>query len=317
VVVSPAFGTDATLLALARWSDPAPAYTQHHVIFRSGNGGVDWVPVMAGIPATETVQDIAFSPRFATDQTAWAITERALYRSRDGGTGWTLAGVPPVDTTLHHLQADSAGNVWIGGSAGVWRYHSFYADLIVNGGFEGAGGWTLPATPITARYSQQVVHSGQMALQIGLDNAPNRHGYSSARQPFTLPAETLQATLTFHLYPASGETAMATQAALLPEGRWQEATPEAAGDAQYVLLLDAISADLLQILHWDLSNAQAWQRHTVTLPPEYAGRPVLLHFGVLNDGLNGRTALYVDDVSLTILDGTLAPWRIALPVIYR
>ena len=317
LVVSPHFVADGTLLATATWSEMTPDYTLYQAIFRSGNGGVDWALAMAGIPGDETPRGVAFSPHFATDQTAYALTHRALYRSRDGGVSWARVGAPPDGPDLRQLQVDSAGAVYISSSAGVWRYSTLQHNLIINGGFEATGGWTLPITPITGQISERVVYNGRFAAHLGLDNTTNRYGYSSARQSFTLPPNTRQATLTFHLYPVSGETALAAQADLLPQGRWLEPEQAVAGDTQYVLLLDPVTADVLKILHWELSNAQAWGRHTVSLPPEYAGRPLLLHFGVFNDGVNGRSALYVDDVSLTILDGALAPYQIALPIIHK
>ncbi|MBK8986884.1 MAG: hypothetical protein IPM39_12550 [Chloroflexi bacterium] len=317
LAVSPNFSADGTLLAVTTWSEMIPVYTFHQAIFRSGNGGVAWTPVMAGIADNEMLQDVAFSSNFAADQTAYALTDRALYRSRDGGLSWALVGAPPDAPALGRVQVDSAGSVYISSSAGVWRYRTLFHNLIINGGFEATGGWTLPVTPITGQYSGQVVYNGRSALHLGLDNSSNRNGYSSARQSFTLPPGTLQATLTFNFYPASGEATLAAQPDLRPQSRWLEPEQTAAGDAQYVLLIDPVTADVLQILHWGLSNEQAWQRYTVNLSPEYAGQPLLLHFGVLNDGVNGRSALYVDDVSLTILDGALAPYRLALPIVHK
>lgn len=318
LVVSPNFSVDNTLLAVADWRESSYGYTHSGDIFRSVNGGVDWTVVIAGIPTAEAVQDVTFSPHFAADQTAYALTDRALYRSRDGGVSWASVGALPADGPWRALQMDSEGNVFLAGAAGVWRYITLFHNLIINGRCEGAGGWTLANTPIPAQYDRQVVYNGQTALKLGLDNADNRYGYSSARQQIRLPETTLQATLTFHLYPAADETgAAAAPAALLSQGRRLDGAQSTAGDAQYVLLLDPETADVLQILHWGLSNAQMWQRHTITLPTEYAGRSLLLHFGVFNDGVGGRTTLYVDDVSLTVLDGALAPHHINLPVLLR
>jgi len=50
-------------------------------------------------------------------------------------------------------------------------------------------------------------------------------------------------------------------------------------------------------LFWSLSNAQAWQRYSVDLMP-FAGKTIVLRLGVLNDGLGGQTALYIDNASL-------------------
>jgi photosystem II stability/assembly factor-like uncharacterized protein len=314
--LSPNFDNDGTLLAVAGWSEPG-IYRQ--AVFRSTNGGVDWTEVMAGIPAgisdAARPVDVAFSPHFASDQTAYAITARGLYRSLNGGQSWIDVGRPAADVRLRRLLATSDGRIFASSSAGVWRYHTLYYNLIVNGRFEGTGGWSHPITPAPAQYSSRVVYNGHTALRLGLDNDSNVYAYSSARQTITLPASALHISLTFHLYPVSGEATLAAPSALMPQSRWLEPEPVTVGDAQFVLLIDPDTADILEIVHWSLSNGQAWRQHTVALPLAYAGRSLLLHFGVYNDGANGRTALYVDDVSLMVMDGALVPNRLYLPII--
>lgn len=312
--LSPNFAQDNTLLAVAGWSEPT-AY--RHAIFRSTDGGLNWVQVMGGITSDDSPRDVAFSPHFSTKQTAYALTDRALYRSRDGGVSWSLVGRPAAAVTLQRLLVTSDGRVYVSSSAGVWRYRSLHYNLIVNGGFEGTGGWSLPVTPAPASYSELVAYNGRFSMRLGIDNKSNVYSYSSARQTFTLPDTLFNATLTFHLYPVSGEATMATPVALLEEGGWLKEAPTAPGDAQYVLLLDPDTNAVIDVLYWDLSNEQAWQRHTVNLPLHYAGQSFRLHFGVFNDGVNGRTALYVDDVSLMVLDGSLAPHRLALPFVQK
>jgi hypothetical protein len=43
----------------------------------------------------------------------------------------------------------------------------------------------------------------------------------------------------------------------------------------------------------------------------------MLHFGAMNDGQNGATGMYVDDVSLLVIDGSLYPYKIYLPVVLK
>jgi len=317
MAVSPNFAADHTLLAAASWSNP-PDYTQHYALFRSTDGGVNWQQAMAGLPE-EGIGGVAFSPNFAADHLAYVVTGQDLYRSRDGGMSWSLVGAPPGSPWLRDVLVDQAGRVHVGTDAGVWRYNTFAFDVIINGGFEGAGGWELPMTPVTGQYSEQVVYDGRRAMQVGLDNEANVYGYSSARQVVTIPATGSGATLSFYLYPASGEATAVSQAALFPENRFatadQPAQP-ASGDAQYVLLLDPATQVLRQTLYWDVSNAQAWQRYQVNLSA-YRGQSLMLLFGAYNDGANGRTALYVDDVSLIVYDTSSAPYRVSLPIIMR
>ena len=67
-------------------------------------------------------------------------------------------------------------------------------------------------------------------------------------------------------------------------------------------------------LFWSLSNAQAWQRYSVDLMP-FAGKTIVLRLGVLNDGLGGQTALYIDNASLITLGS--AGKRVYLPIILK
>lgn len=311
--VSPNFAIDQTLLAAASWSNP-PDYTQHAAVFRSTDGGANWTPVMDGLPEQE-IGGLAFSPDFATDRTAYALAGQELYRSRDGGVRWTLVGSPPGAPWLQDVAVDGAGNVFVASTAGVWRYSTLATSVLINGGFEADGGWELPVTPTPGEYSPQVVYNGRRALQVGLDNEANVYGYSSARQVVTIPAGIAGANLSFYVYPVSGEATAVSQTAVFPE---QVAAADrlpaqpASGDAQYVLLLDPSTQAIVGTIYWGLSNGQAWQRVDANLKP-YAGRSLLLLFGAYNDGWNGRTALYVDDVVLNLIDTTGAAHHIFLP----
>jgi photosystem II stability/assembly factor-like uncharacterized protein len=311
LVVSPAFATDNTLLAVAYWSDPAPTYAPHYAVFRSTDGGLNWLQSSVGLP--DKTLSITLSPHFTTDAIAYAVTEHALYRSQDGGQSWALVGSPPVDTALGQAVVGRDGSVFVTSTNGVWRYHTLVYESIVNGGFEVDSGWELPITPIPGEYSEVVAHNGRRAMQLGLHNESNMVGYSSARQLIHVPADARVAALEFHLYPVSEEVALASQSALLPAGKLAEPTAPATGDAQYVLLLDPTTGAVEAELYWGLTNTQAWQPVRVNLA-EYAGQTWRLHFGVYNDGANGRTALYVDDVSLLILESSAAPFAVYLPI---
>jgi hypothetical protein len=109
----------------------------------------------------------------------------------------------------------------------------------------------------------------------------------------TIPGEAISATLQFQVYPVSGETTMAAQHDVLS----QEGI--AAGDAQYLLVLDPVSGAILDELFWQLSNDQVWQPFAVDLTA-HAGRTIKLHFGVYNDAAGGHTGMYVDNVSLQV-----------------
>src|SRR6185503_7241068 len=61
-------------------------------IYKSTNGGADWVEVNTGLPdhvgnSQNYVLDVAVDPR--TEQTAYAATSAGLFKTVDGGTSWT------------------------------------------------------------------------------------------------------------------------------------------------------------------------------------------------------------------------------------
>jgi hypothetical protein len=205
--------------------------------------------------------------------------------------------------TLTDLAVSRRGDVMVGADLGVWRYRTTGWNLVVNGDFEGEGGWELPETPWPAAYSGRVVYAGRRSMRVGLDDGPNLRAYSSARQVVTLPADATRAVLQVYVYAMSGETgaaAIAQSAAFPQDVAADEALRAmAAGDAQYLLLLDPDTGQIVQTLFWQLSNAQGWQARTFDLTP-YAGRSIVLHFGVYNDGLGGRAGMYVDDVALVV-----------------
>ena len=66
-------------------------------------------------------------------------------------------------------------------------------------------------------------------------------------------------------------------------------------------------------MFWTLSNAQAWQHYSFDLAP-YAGQTIVLRLGVINDGHDGQTAMYVDNAGLIIGPGGT---RVYLPIILK
>ena len=120
----------------------------------------------------------------------------------------------------------------------------------------------------------------------------------------TIPAGAPGATLSFWWHPISAEGPLAAAAAAQPDlAALEQALAGSAprevlaGDRQYVLVLDT-GGRILKTLLWTRSNARAWQHATFDLTP-YRGLSVRLAFGAYNDGDGRRTAMYVDDVSLT------------------
>jgi photosystem II stability/assembly factor-like uncharacterized protein len=301
IAISPGYAADQTLLATAWWF-AGPAGPQRHAVFRSTDGGAHWELASVGLPETAEMQSVAFSPDYATDRIAYATSSRQLYRSRDGGQSWTALGGPPGSPTLYDVVVNAAGHVYVTSSAGVWHYATLFQDIIVDGGFEGDGGWDMPTTPQPAGYSPEVTYDGFRSARVGIVNDSNTYAFSSARQEVTIPVDAVAATLGCHLYPVSGESMAVPQSQAFRRGvaldAWHSLSSASAGDAQYVLVLDSDDT-ILEFLFWDLSNDQHWQRHTFDLT-NYAGQTIKLHFGVRNDGQDGQTGMYVDNVSLII-----------------
>jgi len=153
-------------------------------------------------------------------------------------------------------------------------------QLIINSGFEANDVWVIPQTDWPAGYASapSPVHNGARSMRLGIVNpAEQRLAYSSVQQTVTIPAGITQATLTFFYYPVS--------------------TQVDADRIYFVVLRDFDDIHLEQTVWMDYTSA--WQQRTFNLLP-YAGRTIRVHLGVKNDGLDGVTAVYLDDVTLTV-----------------
>ena len=77
------------------------------------------------------------------------------------------------------------------------------------------------------------------------------------------------------------------------------------GDAQSVAINDENGQELEPLLSMR-SNTMIWDYIEFNLIG-YAGRTIELYFGVYNNGSDGITAMYVDEVSLTSCPGQMPP----------
>jgi photosystem II stability/assembly factor-like uncharacterized protein len=301
--VSPHYAVDHTLLAVA-----ASNSYQQFAVYRSTDGGLNWQPSNIGLPNVE-LKDVAFSPNFAIDHTAYATSIGHLYRSSDGGLRWTDLGAPPDWPSLSYLAVDHAGRVYVSTSAGVMRYTTNARDILIDGRFEAGNGWDLPSTPASAAYTQRIAYDDMQSMRIGIDNGSNGYAYSSARQTVTLPGNLTSAQLSFRAYLVSGEPPL-TSVNAAPKNFSSELPVVV--DAQYLAVINPATGAISQTLFSTRSNAQAWQSYSFDLSA-YAGQTIRLHFGVSNDGLGGETAMYIDNASLLI---TTAPLhKVYLPIV--
>ena len=163
--------------------------------------------------------------------------------------------------------------------AGMARLDPACQELVQDGGFEGGTAWTLNPSAVSAAYVQQPVHAGQFAMRMGIVEEFNREAYSSLQQQVTLPAAAQSITLRFNVYPLS--------------------EPSAGDDEQYLALLDPATGTRIAKPWRTQSDGRAWSEEVIDLS-QYRGRSLVLYFNVYNDGSGGRTAMYIDDVSLQV-----------------
>jgi hypothetical protein len=154
-------------------------------------------------------------------------------------------------------------------------------------------------------------------MQTGIINSSiNLYSYSSFQQLVTIPADAQSADLTFYLWmesndpgatngvvPSASSTPLPFEegmlsAAGLPPGVLPILLSDPASDVQYVSILDQ-NQNLLETLVWQKKNAPGWVELKFNLL-KYKGKSIYLHFGTYNDGLNGITAMFVDEVTLDI-----------------
>jgi hypothetical protein len=165
------------------------------------------------------------------------------------------------------------------------------SELLVNGGFEVEGlGWQplLPGLPagLDAEYVSFPVFAGTRAMRLGLVDAANTGLTNGVSQVVTLPQNADPIALNVQLLPV------------------HEANPGT--DLQFIDISDAFTGELLVRVWSQLSNRDGWLFQQFPLT-SLAGRTVRVSIGVSNDGLGGKTALYVDSVSLQACDAVPAP----------
>jgi hypothetical protein len=185
-------------------------------------------------------------------------------------------------------------------------------NVLVNSSFETTDyWWELPLTTYPASYSAAQHHSGVQSIRTGIVNSQdNRYSYSSVRSPsISIPSNATGAVLGFWLYPLSGQVGMQSLPPMPTSLDFEEST--LAGDVQYAVILDSYD-NVLETLVWRLSDSAAWTYYEFNLL-KYAGRSIKIHIGTYNDGLNGISATYVDDVSLTLCPAASPPTPTVTP----
>lgn len=153
-------------------------------------------------------------------------------------------------------------------------------NLIPNGQFEQISpSWQIQSGPRPPVYSTDQAFSGGWSMQVGNGLAlPNVAGISEVRhEPILLPANATSIILRFVYWPLY-ESA--------PGSDIQEADLFNATTDQFILPLFKVQDD-----------KRAWKAVDQDLTA-YAGQEISLRFRVYNDGLLGRSLMYVDNVEI-------------------
>jgi hypothetical protein len=153
-------------------------------------------------------------------------------------------------------------------------------ELVHNGGFEeSATGWTLGGGAAPPAYATELTfNDSRQSLRLGVTDGPNVASISLADQELALPKEATSIVLSFRYYPLYD-------------------APPGPGDLQYVDLYNATTGQFAGRALGVQINDRTWRAADYDLTA-LGGQTVSLVFAVNNDGVEGRTALYVDNVSV-------------------
>ncbi len=236
----------------------------------------------------------------SSDETGFTIYDGITMTNIEANTiSYTVGGLAPASYHCFRIRAfnDHGNSNW-----SDWACATTFTctEGIANGGFEDDGGWEFPVTPYPATYTMAITHTGSRAVRTGIvDPADNRESFSSVQQTVSIPADVVSATLRFWVYPISGEPPLTPTVTVRPSAETlQDMLNQSYVDMQYVWVLNEDDEPLRYLL-WRRSDEQRWTlyEHDMTI---HAGQTIKLRFGSVNNGADGVTAMYVDDVSLEI-----------------
>lgn len=160
-------------------------------------------------------------------------------------------------------------------------------NILINGGFETQSAWILSPSPVPPQYVNSPVQSGSWAMRLGnLGQLPNLASYSSIKQTITIPGNAVSANISFSV--------------------WTQSQANPGGDRQELILLPpgatAVSQPV-QPLWSELSNVPSWRQFQFAINNQI-GSTFDVYFNVYNDGLGGMTGMVLDNVMVTVCQGT-------------
>ena len=199
------------------------------------------------------------------------------------GTGTTRAQAPPPPPAAEGPTPTSDD-----GLSAAHLSPDGCSELVINGGFEVTDlHWGLAGTTVPPSYSTARAYAGERSLRLGIVDSANLNASDNLYQDIALPDSAQHFTLSFH-YWASHEAAPGS-------------------DMQILNIYEATTGVRLAQPWSRLSNEQSWQFAQIDLT-HFRGRTLRIEFGVQNDGSGGRTALYLDDVSLLACEPDATPF---------
>ncbi len=160
-------------------------------------------------------------------------------------------------------------------------------DLIINGNFEGSGGWQINVSSATPAYVPAPNRSG-IVMRLGITELPNRFAYSSITQTVTIPPDAVSAELHWDFFA-------------IAEGPMDN-------DRQELIILDPLTRQTREVIWRVRRDDRTWLTAVADML-NYRGQTITLYFNVLNDGagaVDQTTAMYLDNVRLDVCTGITA-----------
>jgi len=151
----------------------------------------------------------------------------------------------------------------------------------VNGDFETDAGWQFAQTTIPGAFVNDVVHSGKQAAFVGIGpDDDNEEVDTTVWQEMQLP-----------------------QADEMMLKAWMRTSQGDNNDMRYVVIWD-LATDDSTVLLYEPALEQDWTEVSLDLT-DFAGKNILLVFGVHNDGDGQKAGMWVDDAHVIACGGNV------------
>lgn len=184
-------------------------------------------------------------------------------------------------------------------------------NLVNNSGFEVYGWWTAvggqASPPI---YTNGLAAFGSRSVRTGIPAAgTNEQSNSEFYQDVFVPQDAGSLKVSFYVYTFSSEVTTAPSAEPSPSMLMAPLTPSI--DTQYMYVFDPDDGTPSQkLIWWAADDNEYWRYMEFYLPLEdfALDKELRILFGTYNDGIHGKTAMWIDEVRLEICpSGTPTP----------